>query len=82
MQLTNKQFDLLCHIANKSGMDCWFCLDCNKHGDNFVYDLDSRKKISLRRGVHDLLEGISGQYEMYLKEEDYKVLLDLIIQML
>lgn len=82
MKLTDKQFDLLCHIANKSGMDCWFCLHCNKRGDNFVYDLEAGKRISLRRGVRDLLEGISGQYEKYLNEEDYKILLDLIIEML
>lgn len=81
MRLTDKQFDLLCSIANKSGMDCWFCLDSNKQGDSFVYDLEERKRISLKRGLLDLLDGIRDQYEIYLTEEDYKTLLDLIIEL-
>lgn len=57
--LTSSEYDLLCKIARKSGMDCWFKLDQDKSGGDFVRDAESGKRLSIRAGVKDLVDGLT-----------------------
>jgi len=56
MILTDNAFKVLTKIADKSKMDCWFCIKQGKNGD-YVYDLENGKRLSLRQGVKQLIDG-------------------------
>jgi len=60
MVLVSDEYDLLCKIARKTGMDCWFSIVC-KNGKDYVRDLEEQKTISLRTGVKDLIEGMTDE---------------------
>ena len=73
MTLSSEEYDLLNKIAKKSNMDCWFSIRQTKKGDDYVYDLENRKRLSLRTGIRQLMEGIKGMYDMYLDEDSYNI---------
>ena len=62
MTLSSEEYNLLTRIARKSKMDCWFLIKQTKKGEDYVYDLENRKKISLRTGIRQLMEGIEDIY--------------------
>lgn len=78
MTLSNKEFELLDKIARKSKMDCWFMIKQTKKGDDYVYDVEEGKRMSLRKGIAQLLEGIEDMYELYLSGQDYETLINLL----
>lgn len=56
--LTNKEYNLLSYIARKTKTDCWFMLDTDKEGFDCVYDLENKRKVTLRFAVQQLSEAI------------------------
>ena len=57
IRLPNDECLVLEHIARKTGMDCWF--DLRYDGDtHYVFDLEEKRRLTLRDGVQDLCEGI------------------------
>ena len=70
MRLLQKEFDLLAKIANETKMSCWFSLRIGKDGKIYVYDLEERKRISLRNGVKILLEGIADTGFLTIEEKE------------
>ena len=57
-KLEQKEFHVLCKIAKKTGMDCWFYIIQNENKD-YVLDLEENKKLSLKRAVEQLVEGLA-----------------------
>lgn len=82
MTLTNEEYNLLVDIASHTKMDCWFDLRQDRRGNDYVYDMEQRKKISLRSGVRLLLEGIDEQFDSYLNCDGYKVMTGLLAKLL
>ena len=82
MTLSSEEYELLDEIARKSKMDCWFSIRQAKNGDDYVYDLENRKRLSLRTGIQQLMEGIKGMYDMYLDENAYGIIINLLLTLL
>ena len=57
--LTAKEFYVLCKIASKTKMDCWFCIKQDNNGTDYIYDLEESKRMCLRTGVSQLIEGLN-----------------------
>ena len=57
INLTQNEYDVLNHITSVTKTDCWFSLDEDKEGYDCVYDLENRRKVTLRYGVGQLYEG-------------------------
>lgn len=56
--LTQVEYDLLNKIARKTKTDCWFNIEQDKNGEDYVHDLEEGKKLPLDKGVVQLLEAI------------------------
>ena len=50
MVLTDLEYNALNKIASASKLDCWFSID-TVFGVDYVYDIASGKRFSMRRGV-------------------------------
>lgn len=57
MILTESEYTVLDKIATKSKMDCWFQIR-QDNGEDYVYDLEEGKRLSLKEGVNMLSEGV------------------------
>jgi hypothetical protein len=80
MTLNSKEFELLTRIAEQSKMDCWFCIKQTKKGEDYVYDLENGKRMSLRTGIYQLMEGIEDMYDEYFEEQDYETMILLLLK--
>lgn len=80
--LTNTEYELLDRIAKQSKMDCWFCIKQTKMGEDYIYDLENRKRMSLRKGITQLMEGIEGMYEDYFGKADYETIILLLLKLM
>ncbi len=79
--LSEKEYNLLDKIASQSKMDCWFIIKQSKTGEDYVFDLEENKKMSLRKGIAQLIDGISDMYSEYLTGDEYDVLLTLFVRL-
>ena len=73
-KLTDDQYNVLLKIAQKTHMDCWFDIRTDKENVDYIYDVENNKRISLRSGIRELLEGVDSE-ECYIncdlsKKED------------
>ena len=82
MTLNHDEYELLIKIARKSKMDCWFQIKQSVKGDDYVFDLENRKRLSIKTAVRQLMEGIEGMYDFYLAENDYITLINLLIKLI
>lgn len=58
IKLTNKEYNLLNYITRKTKTDCWFMLDKDKENFDCVYDLENKRKVTLRFAIQQLNEAI------------------------
>lgn len=56
--LTNEEYNILEKIASNTKMDCWFSIEQDDNEEDYVYDLEENKKLSLYDGLSQLVEGI------------------------
>lgn len=59
--LTDAEYNVLNTIASRTKSDCWFWLMQDKHGTDYVLDLEERKRMCLKTGVGLLCEGLDCQ---------------------
>ena len=78
--LTDKEYELLNRIAERTKMDCWFCIKQTKKGEDYVFDLENGKRMSLRTAIYQLMEGIEGMYDEYFNEQDYETIIMLLLK--
>lgn len=57
--LTQNEYEVLNHITRATKTDCWFALTTDKDGYDCVYDLEKRRKVTLRFGIGQLYEAVS-----------------------
>ena len=82
MTLNHDEYDLLTKIAEKSKMDCWFLIKQTKKGEDYVYDLEEGKRLSLRIGIRQLMEGIDRMYDMYFEGNERDVMISLLSRLI
>lgn len=56
--LTDEEYNVLNKIAHKTKKDCWFYIKQNNKGVNYIYDLEERKRLCLKTGVRQLIDGL------------------------
>ena len=82
MTLNNDEYELLTKIARKSNMECWFLIKQTKKGEDYVYDLEEGKRLSLRIGIRQLMEGIDGMYDMYFEDGERDIMINLLSRLI
>ena len=56
--LTSEEYNVLNKIATKTKADCWFVLEQDEYGTDYVHDLEENENLSLVDGVSMLMEAI------------------------
>lgn len=82
MKLTDNEYKLLSKIADSTKMDCWFQIRSTSKEEDYVYDLEEGKRMSMRKGIKQLMEGIDGMYDQYLSGDEYDTLLGLLTKLI
>lgn len=76
--LTNEECNILDQIASKSKMDCWFWIEETDEG-HVIHDLEEDKRVSLKSGIEQLVEGIVEGADFYgLSENQVSVFENLL----
>lgn len=57
-KLSSQEYNILDKIATKTGMDCWFSIKTTKKGEDYVWDLEENKRLSLSSGIKQLASGV------------------------
>lgn len=52
------EYNSLANITSINKMDTWFSLKQDKYGNDYIYDLEENKRISLKRALNDINEGL------------------------
>ena len=82
MTLNEKEYALLDKIATQSKQD-WFMIKQTSAGKDYVFDLEERKRKSLRIGILQLLDGIEGLYNEYFESpEEYETMVRLLLELI
>lgn len=58
INLTDREYNLLNYITRKTKTDCWFMLDKDKENFDCVYDLENKRRITLRFAIQQLNDAI------------------------
>lgn len=76
--LTNEEYNVLNKISAKTKTDCWFTLEQDADGTDFVYDLEEGKRVDLETGIAMLMEAIEDKenYESCQLTSDEDVVLN------
>ena len=72
--LTTNEYNALQHITSLNKMDCWFSIRQTKHGEDYIYDLEERKRISLTKTLNDIYDGLLKEDFDLLDKEEQKAL--------
>lgn len=59
--LTDYEYNVLSKVARKTGSDCWFVLNQDCHGVDYVIDWEESKRMCLKTGVRILMDSIDCQ---------------------
>lgn len=62
--LTSDEYSVLNLISSRTKDDCWFCLKQDKDGVDYVWDIESRRRLCLKTGVSCLAECLD-YYDIY-----------------
>lgn len=62
--LITDEYNVLQLISRRTKMDCWFWLKQDKNGVDYVWDIESRRRLCLKTGVSWLAEGLDC-YDIY-----------------
>lgn len=82
MTLSNDEYELLTKIARKSKMDCWFLIKQTKKGEDYVFNLEEGKRLSIRTGIRQLMEGIDGMYDIYFDDGERDIVIGLLSRLI
>lgn len=77
INLTDKEYNLLNYITAKTKTDCWFMLSKDKEDFDCVYDLENKRKVTLRFAVQQLNDAIIPEL-LNISKEDVNVYEELL----
>ena len=63
-------------------MDCWFYIKQNKKGQDYIFDLEDRKRLSLRCGIKQLIEGVIDTDIFELSDDEKFILIALLCELI
>lgn len=75
--LTNEEYNLLNNITSQTKTDCWFCLETDEKGFDYVTDLENGCKLSIKTAVEQLNEAILPDL-INLTDEEVKLYTNLL----
>ena len=58
INLTDEEYNVLNHITSVTKTDCWFSLETDEDGNDYVYDLEEGCEMTLQDAVSLLYEGV------------------------
>lgn len=59
--LTDYEYNVLARVSRKTGSDCWFVLNQDCYGKDYVIDWEESKRMCLKTGVRILMDSIDCQ---------------------
>ena len=54
INLTDEEYNVLNHITNATKTDCWFALEVDKDGNDYVYDLEEDCELTMQDALSQL----------------------------
>jgi F0F1-type ATP synthase gamma subunit len=75
MKLNEKEIAVLNKITKNSKMDYWFDLRFDKNGNAYVYDLEQGGKLTMKRAISDILDGLVEDYN-YLDTKEERLIFE------
>lgn len=57
-RLSDEEYYVLDVILTKTKMDCWCSLRTDSKGNDYVYDIEERKRIPLRDAIAIVMDGV------------------------
>lgn len=79
-ELSVNEYNALQEITRINNMDCWFCLRTDKQGKDYIVDLEEGKRISLKRALNDINEGLLEEDFFLLSNEERRALNNLFLR--
>lgn len=69
--LTTNEYNALQHITSINKMDSWFSIRQTNKGEDYIYDLEERKRISLKAALEYIHDGLLEEdfWELLPKEQ-------------
>ena len=58
MTLTNQEYNFLMELSARTKMDCWFWIETDDDGNDFVLDLENDEALPLHEGIAQLFDGV------------------------
>ena len=58
MTLTDQEYNFLMELSARTKMDCWFWIETDDDGNDFVLDLENDEALPLHEGIAQLFDGI------------------------
>ena len=74
MRLTELEYDTVNLLATRSRMDCWFMLETDKQGNDYIFDLEENKKLTLKKGLEMFYMGLTDLDDYDLDDEQKEIL--------
>lgn len=79
-KLNELEYNALQNITYINKMDCWFCLKTNKHGDDYIYDLEEHKRLSLKAALNYIHEGLLQEDFSQLSKMEQRALNNMFLR--
>lgn len=61
MKITNDEYNFLMLLSSRTKMDCWFTIETDLDGNDFVFDLENSEPLPLHEGIGMLFEGVINE---------------------
>lgn len=58
MKLSNEEYNVLNHITSATKTDCWFWLETDDDGNDYVHDLEEDCEMTIQEAVEQLYEAV------------------------
>ena len=58
MTLTDQEYNFLMELSARTKMDCWFWIETDDDGNDFVLDLENDEVLPLHEGIAQLFDGV------------------------
>lgn len=58
INLTDEEYNVLNHITSATKTDCWFWLETDNDGNDYVQDLEEDCELTLQEGIGQLYEAV------------------------
>ena len=66
-RLSTKEYNTLQHITSATKTDCWFTLETDENGNDYIFDIEQNKALSWQEGLEMLDEAIC-----WMSKDDFK----------